>query len=163
MPSPVDGAARFQLPARIRLKHVPVSSIDCQLGLADRIAGLPGISTFEHPDDSLPSAVSVYLGETVGLTRKRTTSVLLCRISREGIEICGLSDWERHQVLRSGWGRLRNEQVLVHLPRDADELETCWRVIARAHTALKADFCNAGRARAASPWELPRFSRTSLQ
>ena len=123
------------------------------------IAALPDIATRTGPNATGRHTLSVYLDASDATGERR----LLCEVSRDGLAVYGLSDSDRHQVLRSGWGRLHRDHVLLHLPRDEYELDTCWQIVEHAcfQTAGSAAGPTAGRK--ASPWDLPRFSRTSLQ
>ncbi|MDX1498289.1 MAG: hypothetical protein R3176_00225 [Woeseiaceae bacterium] len=160
MPRPPTAPARLRLPARIRVRRTPEEELDVLLAFADRIGGLPGIRTLDDSDDRLTGSVVLVLDP---LSATDSTAPLLCRISREGLAVYGLSDWDRHQVLLSGWGRLSQDHVLLHLPRDQRELDVCWRIVEHAFIASTLKPHGSRAARAASPWDLPRFSRTSLQ
>jgi hypothetical protein len=153
----------YHLPARIRVKRAPEDGFCCRLALAERIAGLPGIQTVEDGASPMPSQVDVYLQAPGTANRRHHPAILLCTIGREGIAIRGLNEWDRHQVLRGGWGRLVRDHVVMHLPRDFEELEVCWGVLQRAYQYL-SDLAAQGRPGCKTPpWNLPRFSRTSLQ
>lgn len=166
MPRPASTPARLRLPARIRVRPSPGDgdSAEWHLALADRIASLPGLKSVvsgELTDDELPTGgIGLSFDDPAG---PGAGPRLLFRFTREGLAVYGLADWDRHQVLRSGWGRLKHDHVLLHLPRDAGELDVCWRVVEHAFTVFSARPAGLGPARAASPWDLPRFSRTSLQ
>lgn len=132
--------------------------------LADTISSLPGVVIVDRRGDTLPCQASAYLHEhpdrrTLGNPR----SVLLCRIDIDGITINGLNNWEKHQVVMRGWGKLRGGRVLLHLPRDDGEFETCCSIIQQAYEALADPSANTGRRSNASAWEMPKYSRTTLQ
>lgn len=160
MPPMSSAPARLRLPARIRVKRVPGDDLPTLLTLADRIAGLPGIRTLDDVDDRLTGNITLTLEPGAAADE---AALLLCRFSREGLAVYGLSDWDRHQVLRCGWGRLARDHVLLHLPRDEQELDVCWQIVEHAFIASTLNRTGSRRGRAASPWDLPRFSRTSLQ
>lgn len=83
-----------------------------------------------------------------------------CRIDNSGIVVQGLDEWDKHQVLRGGWGRLGRGYVLLHLPRDDEELEVCWNLLQRAcHNQIDSSLPRSPLP--AARW--PRFSRTPLQ
>ena len=163
MTAPPDDTDRLQLPARIRVGATPDAGFASRLALADRIAGLPDIQTVERDLDTLPCSVDVYLCKPTSSARKQRAAALLCSISRDGIAVRGLSNRDKYQVLCSGWGKLQGDHVVVFLPRSLSELEVCWRILCRAHLALSAASADAPLQRMASPWDLPRFSRTPLQ
>ena len=89
--------------------------------------------------------------------------MLFCSNGSDGIFVHGLTDWDRHQVGLRGWGRLKGHGVLLHLPRDSDELEVCWNLLRRAYESLRADLARLGPTRPVWPYDMPRFSRTALQ
>ena len=153
---------RFNLPARIRSKGDCPDSMSVRMALADRIADLPGIVTEEH-DATLPCSVAVYLRAPCGSVHKLRPGVLLCNIGKDGVEVFGLSAWDRHQVALRGWGRLRGQGVLLHLPRDNEELDICWALLQRAYRSLTDVSAALRPVRAVWPYDLPRFSRTALQ
>lgn len=153
----------YHLPARIRVRKTPADGFCCRLALAERIAGLPGIQTLEDEPGPMPSQVHVYLQASGTSVRRSHEAILLCTLGRDGLAIRGLTEWDRHQVLRGGWGRLVRDHVVMHLPRDIEELEVCWGVLQRAYRYL-SDLSAQGRpAGKTPPCSLPRFSRTSLQ
>jgi len=154
---------RFSLPARVRTRKPTQVDFSSRLALADRIADLPGIHTVEHIDGSLPCSVDVYLSGPDGPARKPTTSTLLCNISREGICVQGLADWDKYQVLCRGWGKLQQNRVLIHLPRDSGELEVCWTILERAFDSLTKPMEPRVAIKKQSRLDLPRFSRTTHQ
>lgn len=151
---------RFVLPARVRSGKTPADDFSSRLALADRIAELPGIRTIEQESGTLPCRVDVYLGEHTGAVRKEQAPLLLCSISREGIEIQGLSDWDKYQVLCKAWGKLHRDRVLIYLPRDSGELEICWSILQHAYRFLIKASDLAPSPRTIASWDLPRFSRT---
>ena len=153
----------YYLPARIRGRKASEDDFSCRIALAERLAGLAGIRTIEDGSSPMPGRVDVILQAPDSLVRRPHEAILLCRIGRDGIAIFGLNEWDRHQVLRGGWGRLVSDHVVMHLPRDFEELEVCWGVLQRAYRYL-SDLSAQGRpARKTPPCNLPRFSRTSLQ
>ena len=153
----------YRLPARIRARRAPADGFCSRLALAERIAGLPGIRTVEDGASPVPDRVDVYLQAPGTAVRRQQDDILLCTLGRDGIAIRGLNEWDRHQVLRGGWGTLVRDHVVMHLPRDFEELEVCWGVLQRAYRYL-SDLAAQGRPACKTPsWNLPRFSRTSLQ
>ncbi|MDH3533875.1 MAG: hypothetical protein OEO82_13160 [Gammaproteobacteria bacterium] len=160
----MDNAARerdrFLLPARVRSRKPPTDGFSSRLALADRIADLAGICAIEQESDTVPYSVDVYLGEQTRTVRNGRAPVLLCSISREGIEIQGLGDWDKYQVLCKGWGKLHRDRVSIYLPRDNGELEVCWSILQRAYRFLTKASDLAPSPRTIASWDLPRFSRT---
>lgn len=163
MAAPALGVKRYQLPARIRTKKVPENGFSCRLALADRIADLPGIHAEEKGSDTLPARVDVYLQRVSLSPRKQREPILLCSISCDGVAVQGLSKWDKHQVLRGGWGKLERDHVLIFLPKDFEELEVCWGLLHRAYSCLSDAPVQTPLARSAAAGRLPRFSRTTLQ
>jgi hypothetical protein len=159
----LDEAGRLQLPARIRARSAPEDGFSSRLTLADRIAELPDIHTIERSLDTLPCSADVFLCKLAPSGRKQRPAVLLCSISRDGIAVHGLGDWDRYQVLCNGWGKLHRDRVLIFLPRDERELEVCWHILQSAYRLLSEASAVAPPQRMTSPWDLPRFSRTPLQ
>ena len=153
----------YQLPARIRAKKEPDDSLACRLSLADRIAGLANIHSVENVTDTLPCRVDIYLQVPSVSIRRQHDAYLLCTIGRDGVHLHGLSEWDRHQVLRGGWGRLEHDHVLIFLPRNNEELEVCWEMLQRAYQNLSSVSATGPLVRKSHPWDLPRFSRTALQ
>jgi hypothetical protein len=153
----------YHLPSRIRAKKASADEFVCRLALAERIAGLPGIETVEELTDTLPCRVNVYLQAPSNSNRRQHDAQLLCTIGRDGIEVYGLRESDRHQVLRGGWGRLERDHVLIFMPRDHEELDVCWAVLQCAHQCLLSISAMGPLVRKALSWELPRFSRTALQ
>jgi len=153
----------YHLPARIRANTIHDESLSIRFTLADRIAGMPGIHTVENSVDTLPCRVHVYLQEPVASIRREHPARLLCTIAADSIEIYGLSHWDRHQVLRGGWGRLKRDHVFFYPPRNSEELEVCWGVVQRAYRHLSDISAKGPLVRKSLLWDLPSFSRTALQ
>ena len=155
---------RFQLPARIRANKTAPEDLAARLALADRIADIPGVDAVECGDDTVPRQVAIYLREA---TARRTIRVprplLLCRLGTDGIVVHGLDNWAKHQVVMRGWGRLLYDRVLLFLPRDDNEVETCWSIIRQAYDSLFDPSASHSGTRNTSAWDMPKFSRTSLQ
>lgn len=164
MATPAAHINRFRLPPRARLTTTASGELPARIALADRIADLPGIETVESSADTLPREVRIFLkGPGGGRTIRPGRRPLLCTLSREGLVVNGLSPGQKHQVLSRGWGKLVNDDVLVFLPRNNEELETCWDILRSAYDSLfDASAANHGTVRV-SVWDLPRFSRTTLQ
>ncbi|MDH3373268.1 MAG: hypothetical protein OER22_04150 [Gammaproteobacteria bacterium] len=158
-----QGVKRYHLPARIRAKKVPENGFSCRLALADRIADLPGIHTVEKSSDTLPHGVDVYLQSPSRSLRKQRDPILLCSIGRDGVAVHGLSEWDKHQVLCGGWGKLERDHVLIFLPKDFEELEVCWGLLHRAYGSLSDASVHTPLARSATVGRLPRFSRMTHQ
>ena len=155
---------RFRLPVRTRLAAAASGPLPAHLALAERIADLPGIDTIDSSADTLPRVVHVYL-----LCKGRPRTIrpgrgqLLCAISAEGVILNGLDRVRKHQVLSRGWGRLVEDAVLLFLPRNDEELETCWGILRSAYDSLfDASVASKGTVKV-SMWDVPRFSRTTLQ
>jgi hypothetical protein len=163
MARPVRELNHYHLPARIRAGKVPADGFSFRLALAERIAGLAGILTVEEESDTLPRHVEVFLQPLDSPDPHQHSASLLCKIGCEGICIYGLGEWDRHQVLRGGWGKLVRDHVEMYLPRDSEELEVCWAVLQRAHQYLSAISVQGRAGRKALVRNLPRFSRTTLQ
>lgn len=156
--------ARFKLPARIRNKRTASDNFAARMALVDRIADLPGIETVERNEDTTPCRVEVYLQrEASDRVLKRKPAQLLCGLDRNGVTVSGLDRWARYQVLANGWGKLTDDRVFVHLPRDAKEVEIVWSIIRRAYDRLFGPMTPEAGSLVVSTWDLPRFSRTSLQ
>ena len=153
----------YHLPARIRAEKASDDAFACRLSLADRISSLANIHTVEDITDTLPCRVDVYLQAPSTSIRRQHDAQLLCTIGRDGVHVYGLREWDRHQVLRGGWGRLERDHVLILLPRDSEELEVCWGMLQRAHQYLSSVSAAGPLVRKTHTWDLPRFSRTALQ
>jgi len=162
MATAADELTRFNLPVRIRTGKANADSIAARLALADRIADLAGTITEDH-DATLPCSVDVYLRAPLISIRKRVPDLLLCNIGSDGVRVHGLDDWDRHQVVVRGWGRLLRDGVLLFMPRDTEELEVCWSLLLRAYRSLTDCSAKARPARTMWDGDLPRFSRTTLQ
>lgn len=154
---------RFTLPTRLHLKKATAGDMAAMFELAGRIAELPGTRVTES-GATVPRCVDVFLAAATGRRRQRSPELRLCSISSSGIRVTGLHDWDRHQVLTRRWGHLgRDGEVLLFLPRDADELETCWQVLVRAYNSLAELVGTGDTKRTVSNLDLPRFSRTMHQ
>lgn len=163
MASLLQDEMKFQLPARIRGQCVSQEGCLARLLLADRIAELPGIETVENDPARLPSSITIHLVSDTAQARKQKPPVLFCRISKEGINLQGLSDRDRYQVLARGWGTLAQDNVLVYLPQDKHELEVCWSILQHAYNTLLGMPLKSSPRQNAAISELPQFSRTTLQ
>jgi len=169
MATPANQLPRFQLPARIRANKTAPDELPTRQALAERIARLPGIEAVDCGDDTLPCQVAMYLhGAAARRTIRASRPQLLCRLGADGIVVHGLDNWAKHQVVMRGWGRLRNDRVLLFLPRDDSELGICWNIVRQAYDSFfnpPACFDQNARpgTRNASSRDMPRFSRTTLQ
>lgn len=155
MATPASKLARFQLPIRIRSKREPDDRMTPSLTLAERIAGIPGIEVTAPAPNGTPAEFSIYLNSG-------SRQMLLCSLLDSGISVHGLDNWDRHQVVSRGWGRLVQNRVMLFLPRDDDELDVCWDILKRAKTRL-ADPSTTPARNQLSSWDLPSYSRTTLQ
>ena len=164
MATTVHKPARFELTQRIRTENEFSRHLETRLALIDRIAGLPGIETVECRDDAVPCRVDVYLKRDSSMSlRERRPAPLFCSLGRDGIAVCGLDRWARHQVVSRGWGKLHVDEVLVFLPRNRRELDTVWKVVRRAYDNLFDPSAEVPGAHIVSTWDFPKFSRTTLQ
>ncbi|HEY5643847.1 MAG TPA: hypothetical protein VIS31_13350 [Woeseiaceae bacterium] len=153
MATPETKPARFQLPTRIRSKKEP--RVTPSLTFADRVASLPGIEIKAPAADGAPAEISIYLNSGDQPT-------LLCSLLSTGIAVHGLDNWDRHQVVSRGWGRLVQNRVMLFLPRDDGELDVCWDILKRATTRLAQPSAVPAR-HSLSVWDMPSYSRTTLQ
>lgn len=154
----------FRLPARPRIAANTSSSLPTGLALADRIADLPGIVTAESNSDTVPREVRVYLQTPAhGRSIRSRYGALLCTISSSGVVIHGLDPSQRHRVLSRGWGTLVSDAVQLFLPRNDAELEICWSLLRSAYDRLYDPSATQQGAVRVSIWDLPSFSRTTLQ
>lgn len=161
-----DKPTRFKLPARIRNRKTTSDRLETRLALTERIAGLRGIETVECSGDTVPCQVDVYIrhgSADRAKIRRKQPPPLLCSLNCNSALIGGLDCWARHQVVSSGWGKLISDQVLVFLPRDCDELEIFWGVLKLAYDSLLPSSASAPRTDRVTIWDLPRYSRTTLQ
>ena len=155
MARPLRELDHYHRPTRLKVKKVPADGFSCRLALADRIAHLPGVHTVEDQSHTLPCRADVFLRVPSRSIRRDYEAFLLCTIHRNGIGIYGLTEWHRHQVLLGGWGRLVQDHVLMHLPRDSEELEVCWGFLQRAYQYLSDLSAHGRAARKALPRDLP--------
>ena len=162
MSSLVTDRARFRLPVRIRSKRAPDIGYSARFKLADRLSGLAHVETVEEPSDSLPAPVHVMLQPDVPTERKRHAPRRWCSISRDGITIRGLSDADRYRVISRGWGKLNGNDVLLHLPKDDDEMEVCWSIVHRAYCSMIDPPAGTLAETGSQRRELPEHSRTIL-
>jgi len=146
---------RFQLPTRIRSKKDPDDRLTHGMTLAERFATQPGIEIVSRNAQAETPQFAAYLTSDIGQT-------LLCSFQRSGIAVHGLNNWDRHQVVSRGWGRLLPDRVLLFLPRDDSELDVCWDILQRASNRLAQPSVIPAR-RSVSSWDLPSYSRTTLQ
>ena len=164
MATPANHVPRFQLPARIRIGKPASEELSSRLALADRIADLAGVEAVECGENTLPRQIAIYVHRTTaGRTILGPRAVLLCRLSADGIVVHGLDNWAKHQVVMRAWGRLLNERVSLFLPRDEDELETCWSIVRQAYDQVFDPSASCPGTRSESSRDMPKFSRTTLQ
>ena len=163
MVAAADQVRRFILPARIQLNSSLTNNWQPRLSLVERIAELPHIVTAENAIDTLDFNVSVYLQQAAPSLRKRLEPIRFCNIDHDGIEVFGLNDTDKQQVLSRGWGRSGASRVLMYLPRDDTEVEICWNILMRAYERLYEQSTEARSIRVVPAWTLPNFSRTNLQ
>ena len=163
MATPASELDTFRLPTRIRTRRASDEIFAARIALAEYVASLPGIQTVEHDPATLPCRLDAFLHRPDPSARHKMLPTLLCRIGQDGIAIHGLTNLNRNRVIASGWGRLHGDGVLVFMPRNGDELETCCEIIQRAYRYLQATASRAPRLRTVSIGQLPRFSRTALQ
>lgn len=164
MATPAHQLPRFQLPARIRAHKTGSEELPAWQALVDRVTNLPGTETTERDNDTLTRQIVVYLhGAPARRTIRNPRPVLLCNLSDDGIAIYGLDNWAKHQVVMRGWGKLINDRVQLFLPRDDDELEICWRILRTAHDSLFDPATSIPATGNRSGWDMPQFSRTTLQ
>ena len=161
MPLRAERRSRLKLPTRIRSAVESSHEFAPRLNLADRIAALPGVSVTEADCDAGLYAVQLVLitPSDANLTSEKST--LFAEIGRDGIVLHGLSGWDKHQVLSSGWGKLRKRHVLLYLPRDERELEVGWTILRRAYDCL-LDLSTDPSRHNIYIADMPRFVRPSL-
>ena len=148
--------ARFTLPVRIRNKRKSSGDLSARMALIDRIADLPGIETVERNDEIFPPRVEICLRrDAADRVLKRKPLQLLCSLDCNGVFLSGLNRWERYQVLAKGWGKLVDDQVCVHLPRDSKELEIVWSVFHRAYVRLIGAATPESGSLVISTWDNP--------
>ncbi|NIL93654.1 MAG: hypothetical protein GTO71_04275 [Woeseiaceae bacterium] len=155
--------ARLHLPGRIRSKRSAADGSVYSLALAKRLGGQPRIAVGVASDGSMPQTFRIHLASPSRESISGDAGTLICQLSRDGFTVYGLSDADRHQVLRTGWGRLQHDHVVLHVPRDEEELDICWLIIEQAFQALAVTPADFRGMRSTAPWDLPRFSRTPLQ
>ncbi len=155
--------ARLHLPARIRSKRSVADELAFRLALAERLGGLPSIEAGVAPDGSMPQTFRFRIATPSRESISSDAGTLICQLSQDGFAVYGLSDSDRHQVLRTGWGRLQHDHVVLHAPRDEEELDICWHIIEQAVQTLAVTPSDFRGLRSTAPWDLPRFSRTPLQ
>lgn len=155
---------RFQLPTRIRSKRDPDDRLSHGMTLAERFAAHPGIEIVAPGGNANRVATdreteqaqfAAYVTSGIGQT-------LLCSYQHTGIAVHGLNNRDRHQVVSRGWGRLLPDRVILFLPRDDSELDVCWDILQRATFRLAQPSVLPAR-RSVSSWDLPSYSRTTLQ
>lgn len=155
--------ARFELPTRVCAERKAARRIDATMALVDRIADLPGIETVERRDDSVPCQVDVYLKRDPERQLRSHPATLFCSLTADSVVVRGLDLWAQHKVISSGWGKLDFDRVRIYPPRNRRELEVVWKILQRAHDKLFKPSANIPGAHIVSTWDLPKFSRTTLQ
>lgn len=164
MAEPALESTRFQLPVRIRSSKATADDLDPRLALAERLSELPDLTAAEATDTTVPWSVDMHLQVRTASPRERQPAPLFCSIYPDGIIVHGLNDRDRYQILVRGWGRLARDSVILHMPRDAGELEVCCEILYRAYRSLIQSSAHAlPKRRNAWSDTLPRFSRTTLQ
>ena len=164
MTATVHKAGRFELTQRVRTEKTFANELETRLALIDRIAELPGIETRERRDGATSCQVDLYLRHnSTRRSKERQSASYFCSLSRDGLKIRGLDLWAQHQVVSRGWGKLSSDEVLVFLPRNRRELDTVWKVVQRAYENLFDPSARVPGAHIVSTWDLPKYSRTTLQ
>jgi hypothetical protein len=133
--------------------------------LAAHIAELDSVDIVEISEPHGNRLVmETYLRPPADEDGRRATSLLLCRIDRDVIEIYGLNPRDRHHLLSRRWGRLHGTGVSLFRPRNEHELEACCFILRRAYEGL-VELSDPTSVRARDYWvfDLPKFSRTPLQ
>lgn len=155
---------RFTLPARIRAQKAESEKLEALRTLTDRVTGLPGIEAVACDNDTATPRLAVYFhGARAGRTLRNSYASLLCNLGSDGIGIYGLDGWAKHQVVMRGWGKLIGDRAQLFLPRDDEELEICWSILRRAYDSLFDATASKPATGRRSSWDLPQFSRTTLQ
>ena len=157
-----ETTCRFKLPTRVRFGPDLIDAFVPRIALAERISELPETIVRERGDDTLSRSVDVYIQGQVTRLGKVSPARLFCRINHESITVFGLDDWEKHQVLASGWGSLHQRNVILHMPRNETETDICWTILRQAYDALRTSSVPPGmRLTPRRVW--PSYSRTKLQ
>ena len=139
MLSHTERLTRFKLPTRIRSAVGTADEFGARLLLADRVAALPGVTVVDNKCNNGSLFVRLLLAPNCMRNFEAAVGLSFAEISRDGIFVCGLRSWDRHQVLSRGWGKLQNRNMLIFLPRDERELEVCWSILGRAFDHLTAE------------------------
>ena len=158
-----DRIRHLLLPSRINSLTQGMDTSLARLLLADRLVELPDIVTIERDADAGHFSVDLFLSQPKTNTKKPLPKIPFCGIDRDGIEVFGLSDADRHYLLSKGWARHRSVGLFLHLPRNEDEVDCCWLILSRAYQLLKERSGNIRAVRSVWSWSLPSFSRTNLQ
>ena len=155
---------RFTLPARIRAHKAAAEEREALQALIDRVTALAGVETTECDNDALTRRIAVYFrGARARPALRNPYSSLFCYFDSDGIGVYGLDRWAKHQVVMRGWGRLIGARAQLYLPRDDEELEICWSILRLAYDSLFDATASRAATGRRSSWELPQFSRTTLQ
>jgi hypothetical protein len=129
--------------------------------LAARLANLPHIVMIDRRAEAPPWDVDAFLQRPATRSiRRRTESILLCRLSADGMLVAGLDVATRAAIVARGCGEAVPGGVLMRIPDDDKEFDACWAIVEQAHQSLSAGNGTAGFYRAPM---LPNFSRTRLQ
>ena len=164
MEKPALDSTPFQLPVRIRSRKASADALGLRLALAQRLSELSDVTVIESADATVPWSMDAHLQVPILGGGERHLAPPLCSIHEDGIGVCGLSDRDRYQVLARGWGRLTRKSVVLHLPRDAGELDVCWEILQRAYRSLIQPSARSSIMRPMARVDnLPSFSRTTLQ
>jgi hypothetical protein len=155
---------RFQLPARAGTKTSASIELPTRLALINRIANLKEIETVESSSNNVVSQMDVYLGPDLSASlRERQAPQLLCSLNCNSMTINGLDLSTRQQILDQHWGEQVSDSLAIHMPRDNEELDIVWNLLLQAYNFLSNSSVKEPMARMVPNWNLPRFSRTSLQ
>lgn len=158
-----DRIRHLLLPSRIKSLTQGMDSSLARLLLADRLVALPDIITVEREAEASRFSVDLFLSQPAKSTKKPLMPIPFCGIDRDGIELFGLEDSDGYYVLSKGWASHRSVGLVLHLPRNEDEVDCCWLILSRAYQLLKEQAGNMRAVRSMSSWSFPNFSRTNLQ
>lgn len=155
---------RFQLPARAGTKPYASNELPTRLSLIDRIANLKEIETIRSSNNAATCQLDVYVRPNLSASlRELKAPQFLYSVNCNKVTINGLDHRTRQQVLDHGWGEILSGRLVIHMPRDNEELDIVWGLLLRAYNLISIYSAQEAGTPMVPNWGLPRFSRTSLQ
>jgi hypothetical protein len=133
--------------------------------MAARISSLPGMSSCSVGTDNAEPLRSYYLDSAFVRDQNADAPCFFASLDSAGRVSLIASIRNQAEILRSGWGALNNDQIVIVPPRDSIDLGIIWRIIMMAYFDLATQkHSNAWSEfrRAAAPTDMATAGRSEL-